>query len=187
MAWSTLKRYVHIKHGIQSVGPLKALYASHGHTQADLFITTPTRFLWRSIQPYCNYSLNTIQSHISTTVYSTHLYSCVNWGFVERTKMRKFRNSSKEDSNPGSLVWGSAFYCWTTVPHIWVLECRWIVYIYIYIKSTVSSLYAYLAYNTAIKHTDDQLLYPEFVIYYSIVQRAVATLVPIACILHDKT
>ena len=89
----------------ESAGPLKVLYTLS--PLADLFIPAPTQLLWE------DYSLIFPLPHICTTVYSqvgpTHLYSGVNWGIVDRTKMPKLRNGSKGDLNPGSLlrVWHS--------------------------------------------------------------------------------
>ena len=44
-----------------------------------------------------------------------HLYSCMNWGIGERTKMPNLWNSSEGDSNPRSLDWESGIlllrYC----------------------------------------------------------------------------
>ena len=47
-----------------------------------------------SIQPHSNYCADTMHSH---------LYSSVNWGLVERTKMPNLPNSREGDSDPGSL------------------------------------------------------------------------------------
>ena len=58
-----------------------------------------------SIQPGSNYWAETMHSHIfSTTFIARYSYMyTAKWGAGYGTKMAKFRNGSKEDSNPGSL------------------------------------------------------------------------------------
>ena len=70
-----------------------------------------------SIQTWCNYCAKTIHLHFHHCLKpGTHLYSWVNWGIVERTRMSKLRNSSKGDSNTGSLniIVSPSFYRWVT-------------------------------------------------------------------------
>ena len=65
------------------------------HPLVNLFISTPTRFLWEAFSQAAimrNYYSHTFHHCLQP---GTHLYSSVNWDVVDRTKMPSLRNGSK--------------------------------------------------------------------------------------------
>ena len=80
---------------IQSVWLLKALYNVRSGTNSTSLGSILTTKQLRA---------NIIKSHFHHCLQpGSHLYSWVNWGFVDRIKLPQLRNRSKGDSNPGSL------------------------------------------------------------------------------------
>ena len=75
------------------------------HPLADLLIAIPTRLLWEAFR-HAAITASRLFTHISTALYSQVFIFTAEWtGALWRTKMTKLRNSSKGDSNPGSLDW----------------------------------------------------------------------------------
>ena len=85
--------------------------SSKRYPLADLFIPTPTQFLWEALS-HVAHGAKDIHIHFHHCLYpGTHLYSWVNLGIVDRTKMSKFRNGSKWGIRSQALSIASpAFY-----------------------------------------------------------------------------
>ena len=87
---------------IQSVGPLKELYTSSPGrpVHSDTNSASPWSIL--AMQQLC---AKNIHSHFHYCLYpGTQLYSWLNWGVMERSKMLKLRNGSNSAAISRSLV-----------------------------------------------------------------------------------
>ena len=90
----------------------------HSDTNSASLESIPVRHVRRlithistTVQPLCTYCARTSQSQFHhCPLPGTHLYSQVNWGVVEGTKITKLRNGSNGDSKPGYLNWETAVY-----------------------------------------------------------------------------
>ena len=91
---------------LYSMGPFKTLYTSPPGrpVHADTNSASPG-----SILAMQQLHTKTIHSHFHQRLQpGTNLYSWVNWGIVERLKMRELRNSSEWDSHTLSLAYESS-------------------------------------------------------------------------------